>query len=52
MERKDGYYWVRMDKQPTWVIAEWTNGNFWLTGNDEAYHPTDFAEIGAKIERS
>lgn len=52
MEREDGYYWVRSRNQESWIVAEWINGSFWLAGIDDPYQPGDFAEIGAKIERS
>ena len=49
MKRVNGYYWVFDGDE--WIIAEWYNylntdrSEFWICGNDNTYHDSDFKEI-------
>lgn len=56
MERKEGYYWVRLDDHisPQWQVALWCDndggyegGDWWwrLPGDDDMYFDEDFSEI-------
>lgn len=51
MKRKDGYYWVRVNKDE-WVISQLISG-IWYFHNSDFYCDDDFLEeIGEEIENN
>lgn len=45
--RKEGYYKVR--NESGWIIAEWHDNSWWLTGEEGRRSDFDFLEIGKRI---
>ena len=45
MERKSGFYWVKLDGE--WIVAEWDSKfNWWdITGWDDSLRDSDFDKI-------
>ena len=48
-EREPGPYWVNHSSRG-WDVAYW-NQLWTMTGDEQAYHDEDFAEIGERVER-
>lgn len=50
-ERPAGHYWVKIaDARRPWHIAYWTGEHFEMFRHPTRFSPTDFDEIGPRVE--
>lgn len=46
-DRDEGFYWIFINDE--WTVAQWANGEWWVTGMSDSY-PTEYiTEIGERL---
>jgi hypothetical protein len=48
---ENGLYWVCLDEDRDWTIAEMANGKWWVIGCEDPWLDGSLHEIGPKVER-
>ena len=48
-KREDGYYWIKLDNDKKWYLAELDEGFWFIIGNEREFYDSEIAEVGERI---